>query len=49
MDAPLRSGGNLNPTDSDLDVGVDGMNAITPRHREMMMHDVNTIRRLIFA
>ena len=51
MDDPLRcSGGKLfNPNDDVLGVDVDdGMNAITPLlHREMMMHDVSSISRLI--
>ena len=53
MDDPLRcSGGKLfNPNEDVLgvdDVVDDGMNAITPLlHREMMMHDVSSISRLI--
>jgi len=53
VDDPLRcSGGKLfNPNEDDLgvdDVVDDGMNAITPLlQREMMMHDVSSISRLI--
>jgi len=45
-DVPLSRGGKFKPIDRD----VDGMNAFTtPRHKEMMMHDVNSTngRRLI--